>query len=130
VIEWDTQCSRFEFLHRLIGEALALRRTRISLDLLEALVPSHRSDLVRGRACLRERRGARLAQAMGGAVMQVRLVTPVAHRVPEAGGRERLSIIGDQKCQVFRHSLDASALPRHSTISGMQATRKINLNLL
>jgi hypothetical protein len=34
--------------------------------------------------------------------MQVRLVTPVAHRVPEAGGRERLSIIGDQKCQVFR----------------------------
>jgi hypothetical protein len=65
-------------------------------------VPSHRSDLVRGRACLRQRRGARLAQAMGGAVMQVRLVTPVAHRVPEAGGRERLSIIGDQKCQVFR----------------------------
>ena len=27
-------------------------------------------------------------------------------------------------------SLDASALPRHSTISGMQAMRKINLNLL
>ena len=34
--------------------------------------------------------------------MQVRLVAPIAHRVPEPGGRERLSIIGDQKCQVFR----------------------------
>ena len=36
--EWDTQRSRFEFLHRAISEQLALCITRVALDFFKALM--------------------------------------------------------------------------------------------
>nr|WP_246754651.1 hypothetical protein [Rhizobium lusitanum] len=57
--------------------------------------PEDRHQLIIGRAVLGGNRRARLAQSVGRAMEQVRLVAPIPHLVAEAVLGERLAIFRD-----------------------------------
>jgi len=73
--KWDTECSRFEFLHRAIGKTLALSGARVTLDLFKALMTRYRCDFVLAPASAST--AASFAQTMGRAMRKIGVPAPM-----------------------------------------------------